>query len=361
MHLEFRPDFDAVLERLRAYWARENHDRPILMLTSPNGLEPRAIDSPRELRDQWFDVDFRLDQFEESARCTSFHAEAVPMYMPNLGPDLMAACVGAELTFAPTTSWVEPFVDDWDTLPALRLDADNAYWQAMQRMTQTAVERARARYIVGITDLHSGADLLSAIRGRERFCMDLYDCAEAIERRVAETFRVFRETVDGLHDIILPVQGVSTSWLNVPIEGRYAALQNDFACLISPEAFNRFFRDVVEQEAAILDHSLFHVDGIGSLAQLDTLLGVPSLDGLQWVPGAGQKPMHEWIDVLARIQQGGKCIHCSASAEGVLPIVRALDPEGLLISTSARSDDEARDLMAAVERECASKRRRARG
>ena len=361
MQLEFRPDFDDVLERLRAYWARENHDRPILMLTSPNGREPRPVAAPATLRDQWFDPAFRLDQHEETLRSTSYHAEAVPVFLPNLGPDLMAACVGAELEFADTTSWVHPFVDDWDALPPLRLDPDNTYWQTIQTMTRAAVERGHGRYLVGIADLHSGADLLSAIRGRERLCMDLYDCPETIERRAAETFPIFRQVVDALHEIVLPAQGVSTSWLNVPVEGRYAALQNDFACLISSQAFNRFFARLVEQESGILDHSLFHVDGFGSLSQLDRLLAVPKLDGLQWVPGAGAKPMHEWIDVLQRIQRAGKCIHCHALPEGVLPIVRELDPEGLLIGVSVASDDDAYDLIAAVERECAAKRGRGRG
>ncbi len=50
----------------------------------------------------------------------------------------------------------------------------------MLQMTDALVEDARGDYLVGITDLHPGADGLVSLRGPEGLCMDLFDSPDML-------------------------------------------------------------------------------------------------------------------------------------------------------------------------------------
>lgn len=57
-----------------------------------------------------------------------------------------------------------------------------------------------------------------------------------------------------------------------------------------------------------LDRSFYHLDGKGELPHLPQLLSIPELGGIQWVPGAGETPYYEWIDVYRAVADAGKRI-----------------------------------------------------
>ena len=102
-------------------------------------------------------------------------------------------------------------------------------------------------------------------------------------------------------------------------------------------------------EASCLDRAVFHLDGPDAVRHLDSLLDTPEIHAIQWVPGAGALPMTRWIPLLQRIQAGGKSQWVGCRADEVRPILEALRPEGVMISTSAATEDEARELLRLVE------------
>ena len=51
-----------------------------------------------------------------------------------------------------------------------------------------------------------------------------------------------------------------------------------------------------------------HLDGVPQLKHLDSLLEIPELKGVQWVPGAGQPGVSEWPEVYREIRDAGKLI-----------------------------------------------------
>jgi len=73
-----------------------------------------------------------------------------------------------------------------------------------------------------------------------------------------------------------------------------------------PAMFDEFFKEYVEKEAALLDHSIYHLDGPGALCHVASICASPHLDAIQWVPGAGNKALPEWPDVLRKVQNLGK-------------------------------------------------------
>ncbi|MDZ7358952.1 MAG: hypothetical protein ONB33_15255, partial [candidate division KSB1 bacterium] len=102
-----------------------------------------------------------------------------------------------------------------------------------------------------------------------------------------------------------------------------------------------------------LDYSIYHWDGPGQIPHLEILLDIPELDGIQWVPGAGQPGpgSPKWFPLYHRIQKRGKLLVLSVvDKKDVLNLVENLSPRGLLIQTQCDNEDEARELIARVER-----------
>jgi len=357
--LEFKPDWPQARRRLAAWWDREVLGRAALQVTAPReGARHAPPPEPASLLQRWTDPEYAIQAAEARMAATFYGGEAFPLYWPNLGPDVFAAYLGCPLAFGERTSWSVPIVQSWDQ-HALRLDPGNRWWRLTLEMTRLAVERCGGRYLVGLTDLHGGLDGLAALRDPQQLCLDLYDCPEAVDRAVQAVIPLWYEIYEGPYRIIRaadPDHGTST-WLPVWSPGRCYPVSCDFAALLSPAMFRRFALPHLRAEAAWLDHALYHLDGPDALRHLAALFEVPQVRAIQWVPGAGQGPsMLKWVPLLRRIQAAGRGLHLSVPAEEVLPLLEALAPEGLLLNTSCRSEEEARALLRAAERATRSRR-----
>ena len=92
------------------------------------------------------------------------------------------------------------------------------------------------------------------------------------------------------------------------------------------------------------------LDGPDAIRHLDSLLSLPKLSGIQWIPGAGSPPMSEWIPLLKRIQKAGKLQHLICQKGEVRKLLRELEPEGILLDTICGSMKEAIQLISEVRR-----------
>jgi hypothetical protein len=100
-----------------------------------------------------------------------------------------------------------------------------------------------------------------------------------------------------------------------------------------------------------VDHVMYHLDGPGALQHLDTLLSLPNLHGIQWVPGSGEAgPAHpKWRPLLRRIIAAGKRVHVGAAPEEIEELLSDIPADGLFISTWCASEGEARELLRKAE------------
>jgi hypothetical protein len=345
--MEYKPDWDSAAERFNAWWAGEVIDRVALQVTAPKANHPpRPVPAPQHLEERWTNVEYVVEAAEAGMEATFYGGEAMPIFWPNLGPDVFSAYLGCALIFAPGTSWAMPNILDWDHPPPLALDPDNRWWGLTLRMIERAMESAPGRYFVGLTDLHGGMDALSAMRGREQLCLDLIERPDTVrsvmEQRITP---LWFEVYEGMWQSIRKKQTGSTTWFSVWSPGRWYPTSCDFAALISPEMFDAFVLPDILAEVAWLDHSLYHLDGPDAIVHLDSLLNIPKLGGIQWVPGARYASMLEWVPLLKRIQQAGKLLHLSVGPQEVEPLLKELSPKGLMLNTACATEAEARALL----------------
>jgi len=350
LDLTYKPDAADACARMEAWWHGAILDRPAIQVTAPKP-NPKPLPEKRHatLRERWMDIDYAIECADARAANTYWGGETLPTFWPNLGPEVLAAALGADLTFGEDTSWSVPLLHDWDDIPKLRIDPDNEYTRTILEMIRRGLEAGRGKYVVGLTDIHPGADLAASLRDPQQLCLDLVTEPERVHALMRQIWPCFFEFYELQHRILREAgQTLTTSWLPLFAEGRYYIPSCDFSCMISNRQFREFFLPEIVEEIEWLDRSIYHLDGPNALHHLDTLLEIEKLDAIQFVYGAGNEPASRWMEVYRRIQDAGRRLHISIEPREVDAFMEGLRPEGVLLHTWARSVEEADALIAKV-------------
>jgi len=349
-HLE-EVDLETIKQRFDAFWKREIVDRPMIYVTAPREKRKRMeFPVPKNIEERWTNMEYIISKMEYSLENTLFLGDAIPSYWPNIGPNSFTAFLGGNLVFKDeTTSWVAPFVEDLSEYNPV-LDEDNKWWKFMNNLLDAVCELAEGNFLVGIPDLHYGGDSLEAALGARKLIRYLFHEPEKVKRLIDKLTDICISVFESYYEKISRVQKGSITWIPAYSRGRYFALQDDFSGFVSPKMFREFFSVEQERLAKHLDNSFFHLDGPMALKNLDILLEIEALDGIQWVPGAGAKPMSEWVDVCAKVLNAGKCLQIGCMPSEVEFLLSKLKHEGLLITTHCGTEKEARSLLKIIER-----------
>ncbi len=350
-------ELDKVLARYDAYWHRANDDRPLVYMFGPhNPAKVYKGEHHADHKEAWLDTEYQLKKHREYLSRTFYLGEGFPVFNPNLGPDVLGAVCGSNLQFGDHTSWAEPILEDYDSFPPIVFDENNFWWKKLEEMTAAALKDAKGDYLVGITDLHPGADGLVSLRGPQEAAIDLYDDPEGFQRVIWEQLPVFKEMTGRLHNMISAEQKASVNWMCVahPNELWYPTCC-DFSCMISGDAFEEFILPELVAEIDWLPNSIYHLDGPDALRHLDTLLQIEKLKGVQWVYGAGQPSARYWAETLQKIQNAGKCVAVYCQPEDLVPLCEVLDPQGVHFKCTVPSEQEGQWLLDEMERTCRQK------
>lgn len=355
--LLFKDDWADARPRLEAWWHGQVIDRVALAVTAPREepLEgyPEATPEPDDVYRFWTDLEWRLTRGEATLARTHYLGEAFPYFAPLFGPGSMALYLGSEPTLDRETVWYNPTLDSLATPPVLPFDPDNPWWRLNRDFAFRAVERGRGKYLVTHPDIIENLDVLASLRGAEPLLLDLIEHPASIHAGLAQVNDLYFRYFDELYAPIESATpgGGCASLFRVWGPGKVAKVQCDFAALISPRMFRDFVVPYLAEQCARLDYAVYHLDGPQCIVHVEALCEIPSLHAIQWTPGAAypgvSSPM--WYDLYRKIRRGGKsCLILGAAPEEIEPLVRAVGPEGLLISTTVESRAEGEALLASA-------------
>lgn len=351
-----KPNLREAQERVEAWWRGELTGRPIMQITSPSA-DAAPYDGPRtdDLDAWWTDPAYVLPRLEHQLATTYYAAESMPVVYPvsTRIVSITNKYLGAPNVYVDRhTTWSSPIIESWDARPALEFDPDNEWWRRSERLMRETVDLIQARgwdAFVGIPDLNGPTEVLSGLRGPQEFAMDFYDAPEVIAPAIRKVQDAWYEAYRRATGITSECGGYFT-WLAVWSEVPMTDLQSDVSCLISKPMFDEYFLPFIAEQARRIDRTIYHLDGPDAVRHLDSLLAIPELDAIQWVQGAGAGRMTEWIDLLRRIQDGGKPIWAACEPDEVPVLCRELDPARLLLNVRASSPEEADATILAAER-----------
>lgn len=349
----YKQDIEACQRRVDAWWEHEIIDRAVVQVRVPRAPQSVEVTPEPEDVEGWFtDPKLVVPRLKQDLANTVFCGEAFPVVFPvSISMvAITAAYLGSPLQFGSTrTTWSQPIIDNWEPRLAFRFDPANRWWQVSQRLLNAAVEQADG-YYVGVPDLNGPTEILALLRGTERLATDFYDHPRQIKPALAEINRAWYDAWRAA-DAIAQRSGGHFFWMGIWSDRPATDLQSDFSCMMSPEMFDEYFLPYLAEQTEMVERTIYHLDGPGAIVHLDSLLALPDLDGIQWVPGAGAAQAVEWIDLLKRIQHAGKLVYAYCEADEVQALLRELDPEGLMLVVSGcETVEDAQALLQNVER-----------
>ena len=347
MSLIYKPDFGRARNYWEAFWNHAIIDRPIVCINAPlDNVQPQ----PSMPYMSGFDGDYRsaLEIYDRWAASVYFGGESIPYCDLSFGPDQFAAFLGADLIMAKEqeTSWVKSFVTDWKEIQVSLDMRPNSRWNMMIDFMTAGARFSAGKFLLGMLDLHSNMDCLMAMRGSQDLCMDLINNGDEVERVLKEVRHLYQPVYENLYFSGGMDKRGTIGWSPIYCEGKSAVIQCDFICLIGPKHARRFVIPAIEEEAAYLDHCVYHYDGPDALRHLDDILSIADIDVIQWVPGDGRPRSPEWIDLLKKIQGAGKGLWLfDWTIADIKKHYRELNPEGLCFQLEAASQTEAEELL----------------
>lgn len=346
--LEFKPDLSDAARRWAAYLAGGMVDRPLVLIAAPRqGFTWDTLPPENTYRDRFMgDIDQVLDRTLTRAAAIWYGGEMMPAFRPSLATDEVAAVCGAHIEWSQEsgdTNWSEPCVSDWDAALPLQIKTDSPAWQRLMKLLERAAQRLEGRMLIEHLDLHTNMDLLMAMRGSQRLCMDLIDQPEAIDRAMTSARAVFRPLWDAVAQAAKMKERGYCHWMY----SREPAgiLQCDFSCMIGGDMFRRWVMPALEEETAVVKHALYHWDGPDAVQHADDLLSIKGLHTLSYVPGAGHGGSMDYIDLYQRVQAAGKAVQLWASPDQIKVLHRKLRPEKTMYFTTTPTQAKGEELL----------------
>lgn len=341
-----------IRQRYEDWWEGKPARRPMIQLTAPRpGFTAEPMPEEETALIAWHtEPELVLPRLERSLAATAYYLDAFPLVFPvSPGlPAIEAAYLGCEYRFTRQTAWLHPRYQSLRDRPPIQIDPDNFWWRATQNLLNAAAERWDERYAIGIPDLQGGGHIAAEMRGMQNFALDLLDCPQEAAALIEEVNHAWLHYYTACFEIIHTRTPGWVDWLGIWSEKPAVTVECDFAAMISPKMFERFFLPALEQQVRWVERTIFHLDGPQQLPHLELLLSLPELDGIQWVPGAGAAPMQEWIPLLRRIQAAGKRVVIACDPAELPLLLRELDAQGLLIAVNCASLEQAERLAEGV-------------
>ena len=351
-------DWDLMKKRWEAWWACDYYDRPVLQISAPKQPENPIIDwkeideSEKNPMLKHADIDHQIKRAKLQIEYTHFGGETLKLCNPGWAVGHAAFC-GCEPIFRDDTVWVDPLPGGTeDKYPEYDFDRSNYWWNFLNGFQKKAMKENDGQYMLLPHMGNPTFDTLAQIRGTTNLLIDIAQNKTLVKEQMKKLGVLMREMYKDQLELISQdksVEGFINAY-SVWSPGTMLGLEADEAVSISPNDYKEIIVPDLMDIMAMVDYNMYHVDGPGYIKHIDTLLDLPELKAIQWLPGAGQPGFAHWIPLIQKIQSKKKPVLIYGSEWDIMTALKELKPEGLAINTWVNSEDESDRLIEKVEK-----------
>ncbi len=217
-----------------------------------------------------------------------------------------------------------PFWDTW---------RDGIYFRMISQLTKRSTKLAHGHHFVTHFALGGTMDNLAALYGTENLLIDLIEQPEKVIRALSGLKQLWIEAFQEINSIISEAANPGgIGWAGIWAPGTTFPIQEDISYMLSPEMFRDYCIPHIHDYVDAMDCPFYHLDGVGAIPHLDSLLDIEELKVIQWVLGAGKEELYQWYELIGRILSAGKSCQVYARADEIQRLVEAVGSRGLLMS-----------------------------
>ncbi len=327
-------------------WWNKELDRPIMSVTlSPPGLYSRG-----ELLEFVYDLSLPAAEvakrYEENFSRQDFLGDAYPaFYVRTTG--LLGVFMGQSWAVSPKegTVWYEKIPKEPEELE-FAVDTQHPMYLRTMELVKTFQEYFQGAVVLGGANLGGVCDIYHSVRGMENAIFDLADEPEMVVKSMNQIYGQWMKTNNEILSLIDPkINHGYTHWTNILSRVPYDMIQADLAFLLGGDDYDEYLHPLIVRESQAFERSMFHMDGPGFLRHVDKLLEIPSLNGVQWIPGAGVEPVGNWPELYEKVSSSDKLLQVYIEGAQELPMAETIlghfsNPSRVCLIMSGRLEDK---------------------
>lgn len=325
-----------LIGRWQRFWDREPTDRPLVgylydrraPLTVITDNRAEQLVKPEDLT-----IDVFLSECERRYRASlQIGGDAIFVASPLIGLPWLEAIMGCTIRAAAGVGWSEPLRSEWKEYGLGSVAWDNGWYDAIKRQIAAAVKASRGRYPVGPSHIRGPGDIAFALLGPTEFCYALYDFPQELRSLIQICATVWSRVVEVQYQLLSPeMEGYWNANQPLWIPGRSMVITADVASIISPETFDSFLIQTIEDILANLDYGIMHMHS-SYLHVLELLLPIRKLRAIQISVDPNGPELSALLPVFRKILRSKALIvGGQIGFEHINALVAELPPEGFCI------------------------------
>jgi hypothetical protein len=178
--------------------------------------------------------------------------------------------------------------------------------------------------------------------------LDLILQPEPLKHLIDLAFEEYPQVYNHFDRILKEHNQLSVTWMNLPSFETFNVLASDFATLISPAHFEEFCIPIIQKQAKLFEHNVFHLDGPGVARHIDAILTLHNLQAINWEQGYGiDEPIMQWLPLIKKIQEVGKSVIVDLKKHELEEFIKKVDPTGILLRIPAEPSEQ-KDILEQV-------------
>jgi hypothetical protein len=334
-----------IQDKLTNWWEFGEQKDPCLLIQLAEPHAPPPPPGTEDLRKHWFDIDYVISHAMYGIEHTRYLGVSAPMHFPNLGSAAMAGVLGARMEYVDKrTIWPYPADLSLEQVLEIELDPRNEYYATMLEITRRSVALSHDHHWVAPYPLEGPGDCLEGVYGTLNLLMAMVEQTKLVKAAIEHFTTLWIYAFDEVEQIIESAGNPGAiGWADIWAPGRTFPLQEDFSYNISPAMFREFLLPSLQRIVEAMPYPMFHLDGTTN--HLETLLSIPGLRAIQWVPGPGREELAPWYGLIRRIKEASKSVEVFARPDEIDDLVANVGARGLLIGCSGLSEKEAERLL----------------
>ncbi|MDR1194230.1 MAG: hypothetical protein LBK98_08730 [Peptococcaceae bacterium] len=349
--------------RHESFWGEKRRgEGAYIAVTAPNykalaeSPAPGPVDS---LEEKWFNVDYRVSEVIHAVKTTYYGGDAVPVAYAHYGPANLSGLLGADYRLTADTIFfgLNPLITDLTQPFSLAPQREGKLYKAIKRTAGELAAAARGEFVVGIGDIGSNLDTLSALMTRESLFVNMLENPELIKGLISAVFELWREFYSENRAWVTEKSPYMSAPSPFVYSGKWSKVESETAVMISPAMFEEFIAPALARQIDFLDKAMFNLDGSAYIKHLSQVMSLEGLHSIAYSPAvtfdpATGKAVRDFTDpdvlaICARIQATDKKLVLQGiDCRQVETLLKYISPDGVFLMVRCDNEKEAEEFTA---------------